>query len=100
MNKEEKYDDFANVEAGRKFIIPEDLPEGPYGAPRGVDTPVENKSTPWKEEQRPYSAFNYENKTLHEDLPRQYPGAHPTHDEENIKSDSRSIDPAKDQEVD
>ncbi len=100
MNKEEKYDDFANVEAGRNFIIPEDLPEGPYGAPRGTDTPVENKSTPWKEEQRPYSAFNYENKTLHEDLPRQYPGAHPTHDEENINSDSRSLDPAKDQEVD
>lgn len=85
MNKKEKYDDFANVEVQRKFIIPEDLPEGSYGAPRGADTRVENKSTPWGEEQRPYSAFNYENKTLHEDIPRQYPGAHPPHD--NPKTD-------------
>ena len=79
--KEENYDDFANVESQRNLVIPEDLPEGPYGAPRGADTPVENKSTPWREGQRPYSAFNYENKALHENLPRKYPGAHPTHDE-------------------
>lgn len=79
---QEHYDDFANVEKQRKFIIPEDLPDGSYGAPKGADTPVEGKSTPWEEEQRPYSAFNYENKSLHENLPRKYPGAHPTHDSE------------------
>ncbi|MFS0863664.1 cytosolic protein [Fredinandcohnia sp. 179-A 10B2 NHS] len=77
------YTDFSNVETQRNFIIPEDLPEGPYGSPRGKNKPVENKSTPWEEGQRPYSNFNYEFKSLHQDLPRQYPGAHPTHDDEN-----------------
>lgn len=82
MNKKEKnYDDFSNVEVQRNFIIPEDFPEGPYGAPRGADTPAENNNPPAKEGQRHHSAFNYENKELHENLPRKYPGAHPTHDE-------------------
>lgn len=81
-DKEEiKYTDFSNVETQRNFLIPEQLPEGPYGSPRGKHTPVENKSTPWREGQRYYSAFNYENKSLHEDLPRQFPGAHPPHDD-------------------
>ena len=78
-----KYYDFSNVEKQRNFVIPEDFPEGPYGAPRGADAPVENKSTPWREGQRSYSAFNYENKSLHEDLPRVYPGAHLPHDDPN-----------------
>lgn len=80
MNKQEKYEDFSNVEAQRIYVIPEDLPEGSYGAPKGADTPVEGKSTPGREEQRPYSAFNYQAKDLHEDFPRKYPGAHPTYD--------------------
>ncbi|AZV45071.1 cytosolic protein [Peribacillus asahii] len=86
MNKKEKYYDFSNVEKQRNYIIPEDQPEGPYGAPRGADTPVEGKSTPWGEEQRSYSNFNYENKSLHENMPRQYPGAHPTHDDPNTNA--------------
>lgn len=82
MNKKEKqYDELTTVEVQRNFIIPEDLPDGPYGAPGGADTPVENKSTPWEKEQRSHSAFNYENKSLHENLPRKFPGSHPTHDE-------------------
>jgi hypothetical protein len=75
----QSYTDFSNVETGRNFLVPETLPEGPYGSPIGKKTPVENKSTPWKEGQRYYSAFNYENKSLHEDIPRQMPGAHPPH---------------------
>ncbi|RDY71867.1 cytosolic protein [Halobacillus sp. SY10] len=89
MGKEKrKYSDFANVEAQRNYLTPEQLPEGPYGAPRNKYEPVTNdKSAPWTEEQRYYSAFNYENKGLHQDLPRQEDGAHPTHDEkdENVK---------------
>ena len=81
MVKEEHYYDFSNVEKQRNFLIPEDLPEGPYGAPRGADTPVENKSTPWQEGQRYQSAFNYENKSLHEDRQRKFPGSHPPHDD-------------------
>ncbi|MTH53870.1 cytosolic protein [Bacillus mangrovi] len=78
---EEEYHDFSNVEKMRNYVTPEITPEGPYGAPRGKDSPVENKSTPWHEGQRYYSAFNYENKNLHQELPRQHPGAHPPHDD-------------------
>lgn len=77
----EQYHDFSNVEAQRNFLTVEDLPEGPYGSPRGKNAPVENKSTPWEKGQRYYSAFNYEYKSLHEDLPRQMDGAHPPHDD-------------------
>lgn len=75
------YSDFANVEAMKNFLVPEQTPEGPYGSPINNDEPVSNKTTPYEKGQRPYSAFNYENKSLHEDNPRKYPGAHPTHDE-------------------
>ncbi|WP_407272548.1 cytosolic protein [Radiobacillus sp. PE A8.2] len=77
---EEKYSDFSNVEAGRNYLIPEQLPEGPYGSPINKDKPVQNKSTPWKEGQRYYSAFNFPDKDQHQDLPRQEDGAHPIHD--------------------
>lgn len=82
-NDSERYGDFSNVEAGRNFLTAEELPEGPYGSPVGKNEPVQNKSTPWKEGQRFYSAFNYEFKTFHENLPRQMDGAHPTHDDPN-----------------
>ncbi|WP_227937460.1 cytosolic protein [Alkalihalobacillus deserti] len=77
------YTDFSNVETQRNFLVAEDLPDGPYGSPFNKDKPVENKSTPWLEGQRYYSNFNYEFKSLHQNLPRQFPGAHPTHDDPN-----------------
>ena len=49
----------------KDYIIPEEFPEGPFGSPFRINEPVENKSTDR------HSAFNYENKSLHEDLPRQ-----------------------------
>ena len=79
----ECYSDFSNVEKMNNYIIPEEFPEGPFGSPFRINEPVENKSTDWKEGQRPYSSFNYENKSLHEGLPRQMEGAHPTHDDPN-----------------
>ncbi|WP_404429160.1 cytosolic protein [Sutcliffiella horikoshii] len=85
--EDEHYTDFSNVETQQNYLIPETLPEGPYGSPRGKDTPVESKSTPWREGQRYYSAFNYENKNLHQDIPRQHPGAHPTHDDKNMNEE-------------
>ncbi|WP_096199144.1 cytosolic protein [Bacillus sp. FJAT-45350] len=81
MDRREEYTDFSNVETQRNFLTVEDLPEGSYGSPRNKEKPVENKETPWKEGQRYYSAFNYEFKNLHQDMPRQFPGAHPTHDD-------------------
>lgn len=78
---EEKYSDFSNVEKSKNYLTAEEFPEGPFGSTIRKDEPVELKSTEWKEGQRRYSAFNYENKSLHEDLPRQYEGAHPPHDD-------------------
>ncbi|KIL42637.1 hypothetical protein [Jeotgalibacillus soli] len=85
--KDQPYTDVSNVEAGQNFLFPESLPEGAYGSPRGKFTPVQNKEEPWKKGQRYYSAFNYEFKSLHQNLPRLDPGAHPPHD-----------DPVKDEE--
>ncbi|MFB6467528.1 cytosolic protein [Cytobacillus sp. Hz8] len=79
----EHYTDFANVEIGRDYLTAEELPEGAYGSPIHQNEPVQNKTAPWHEGQRHYSAFNYEYKSLHQDLPRQMEGAHPPHDEPN-----------------
>lgn len=84
---QETYTDFSNVEAMRNFIVPNHMPEGPYGSPIGADEPVQNKSTPWQEGQRTYSAFNYEFKNLHQDIPRKFPGAHPTHDDPEVNEE-------------
>lgn len=83
MDDKKRFHNFANEEKQQNYLIPEELPEGAYGAPVGKDTPVENKSTPWKEGQRYYSAFNYENKALHQNMPRQIDGSHPVHDDPN-----------------
>ncbi|WP_100332168.1 cytosolic protein [Bacillus xiapuensis] len=90
--KDEPYSDFSNVEASRNYLVPEQMPEGPYGSPRNKDEPVENKSTPWRKGQRYYSAFNYENKSLHQDLPRQIDGAHPPHDNPDERQEPSAQD--------
>lgn len=83
MDEEREYTDFANVEIGRDYVTGEEFPDGAYGSAIRKDKPVRNKSTPWREGQRSYSAYNYENKTLHEGIPRQVAGAHPPHDEDS-----------------
>ncbi|MCY8436304.1 hypothetical protein [Bacillus haynesii] len=75
--------EMSNVETQRNFLTAEEFPEGAYGSAQGKDKPVENKNTPWKEGQQYYSNFTYEFRNLHQGMPRQYPGAHPTHDEED-----------------
>jgi hypothetical protein len=79
--KVEEYTDFSNVETMKNFLTAEEFPDGSYGSPIRQNEPVELKSTPWEEGQRRYSAFNYEFKSLHQDSPRQFPGAHPVHDD-------------------
>lgn len=83
MEDEKKYTDFATAEKRKDYLIPEEFPDGPYGSDIRKMEPVENKSTPWLEGQRRYSAYNYEFKSLHQDLPRQMDGAHPPHDDPN-----------------
>ncbi|MFZ7944009.1 cytosolic protein [Neobacillus sp. 19] len=77
----EKYTELSTVEQQQNFLTAQEFPEGAYGSSIRKDEPVQNKSTPWKEGQRKYSAFNYEFKSLHQDLPRQMEGAHPPHDD-------------------
>lgn len=79
--------ELSNVETQRNFLTAEEFPEGAYGAAQGKDKPVENKNTPWKEGQQYYSNFTYEFRNLHQGMPRQYPGAHPTHDEKEQKNE-------------
>lgn len=80
MDKKTDYKELYNVR-DQLTLIPEEFPEGAYGQPIDNEKPVEGKSTPWKEDQHVASNFTYEYKHLHEDRPREYPGAHPTHDE-------------------
>lgn len=72
------YTDLSVVETQRNFFFPEEFPEGAYGSP--VNKKL-GKTSDWHDGQRPYSAYNYEFKSLHQNLPRQVPGAHPTHDD-------------------
>nr|WP_254434114.1 hypothetical protein [Halobacillus sp. Marseille-Q1614] len=88
VKKNQKYTDFANVETQRSFLASEEFPEGPFGAAKGKEVPVENKDTPWKEGQQYYSSSAFENRNLHEDLPRQFPGAHVPHDDKNQESEA------------
>lgn len=82
--KRDKYSDFVPVEKMHQQIIPEELPEGAYGSPTNYRL---GKSTPFKDDQQAISAFTYENKNLHEGLPRRYPFAHPTHDDDEVDSE-------------
>lgn len=80
MDKEKPaYTDFSNVETKNNYVFPEEYPEGPYRAAK--QNKKLGKTSPWHEGQRSMSAFNYEFKSLHQNLPRQDPGAHPTHDD-------------------
>ena len=76
-----KYTDLATVESQRNDLTAEEFPEGPYGS--SLLTETLGKSTPWRKDQRPPNRFAYENRELHEGLPRVYPPDHNTHDENN-----------------
>jgi hypothetical protein len=77
----EEYTELSNVEKQHNYLTAQEFPEGPYGSPIRKNQPVQTKSTPWEDGQRYYSNFNYENKSLHQGIPRQMEGAHPPHDD-------------------
>lgn len=74
-----EFTDLATIESQRNDLIPEEFPEGPYGSSLIVET--FGKSSPWRKDQRGPNAFAYENRELHEGLPRVYPPDYETHDE-------------------
>jgi len=69
--KKQQYTDLATVESQRNDLTSEEFPEGAYGATM-VSSEL-GKSTPWRNDQRSGNAFSYENQTLHESMPREYP---------------------------
>lgn len=87
-DNKEMYSDFTNVEVQKNFLTSEEFPEGPYGSPIHSEKRVQNKETPWEDGQQFYSNFTYENRNLHEGMPRQMAGSHPTHD-----GDEHDLDP-------
>lgn len=89
MDREEEYADFSNVVKQHNFLTAEEFPEGPYESAIKAGEPVENKSTPWEKGQQYNSNFTYEARNFHQDLPRQYPGAHPTHDDKDVEKDPK-----------
>lgn len=79
--KNTPYTDLATVESQRNDIIPEEFPEGPYGAATNED--VLGKDTPFLASQHAAPQYTYENREFHAGIPRQDPDAHPTHDDPN-----------------
>lgn len=75
IEKRSEYTDVSTVESQRNDLTAEEFPEGPYGS----SLPVESlgKSSPWRIDQRPPNRFSYENRELHEGLPRVYPSEDP-----------------------
>ena len=78
--RKRKSADLRTVESTRNDLTAEEFPEGPYGS--SLLTESLGKSTPWREDQRPPNRFSYENRDLHEGLPRVFPPDHETHDEQ------------------
>ncbi len=79
IERDRAFQDLSTVESQKDNLIPEEFPEGPYGS--AINSTVLGKKGLYLESQRKTSAFNYEDKEFHEGIDRQYPGAHPTHDD-------------------
>ena len=64
--------DLSTVESQRNDLTAEEFPEGPYGS--DLVSASLGKSSPWRIDQRPPNRFDYENRRLHGDMDRVYPG--------------------------
>jgi hypothetical protein len=79
------YSDFSNVRNIHEDLVPEEFPEGSFGSTVNAEQPVCGKTTSWKKGQRRQSAYIYPDKAIHDNLPRQAPGAHPLYDDPEHK---------------
>ncbi|CCQ94443.1 conserved hypothetical protein [[Clostridium] ultunense Esp] len=71
-----KYRELQTVRSQKNEWLPEEFPEGPYGSP--YHEPIGHHGRP---EQHITSAFAWENRSLHEGIPRQVEPKHPPHDD-------------------
>jgi hypothetical protein len=83
--KHENSSELSTVESQRNEIIPEEFPEGPYGA--ATNEELLGKATGWESDQHVISNFAYEYRNFHQDLPRQEPAAHQTHDDPDLNEE-------------
>ncbi|QDX95592.1 hypothetical protein EEL32_18910 [Brevibacillus laterosporus] len=79
---DEEYMELSTVQSQRNEILQEEFPEGPFGA--ATNENKLGKATGWENDQHSTTTrFTYETRQLHQEMSRQYPGAHPTHDDPN-----------------
>jgi len=69
--KKTLYSELGTVESQRNELTAEEFPEGPYGST--IEASTIGKSKPWRDDQRAINPFGYENRELHEGMPREYP---------------------------
>lgn len=79
LRRRRRHRELETVISQRSEIIPEEFPEGAYGAPFNEETL--GKTTPWEAGMHAAPQFTYENRTFHAGLEREHPDAHPTHSE-------------------
>lgn len=72
MTNDENYSELSTVESQRNDLVPEEFPEGAYGS--GIQKGALAKSKPWRIGQHRQSAYGYENRQLHSEQRRHYPG--------------------------
>lgn len=87
MKKKHHFRELKTVESQQNELVPEEFPEGPYGA---TTSSKPGKSSPWRPSQHASPRFTYEMREFHEGLQRNFPGSHPTHDEPDHDSNSLS----------
>lgn len=78
MKKKQNFRELNTVESQQNELVPEEFPEGPYGA---AVSGKPGKSSPWRPTQHASPRFTYEMREFHEGLQRHFPGSHPTHDD-------------------
>lgn len=78
-NHEHKYELLKTELSARNDLTAEEFPEGAYGA--SLPLRAIGKSSPWLPGQHAANPFGYENKALHAELPRVYPGEDDMDDE-------------------
>ncbi|WP_308635605.1 hypothetical protein [Paenibacillus silvisoli] len=66
------FTDVKSVESQRNDLTAEEFSDGPYGS-RLLSESL-GRSKPWRIEQRAADAYEYENRSLHEGIYRDFPG--------------------------